>query len=98
MFSKYENLKTFSFTDVFFRAELIQAKVPILKLRDSYFFLEVDLNCNNVVGIRNTHLLYCYSQRKVHIFTLKFNFFFQKTFNLSIFDSGLARSSVSFDS
>ncbi|XP_077291148.1 poly(A) RNA polymerase gld-2 homolog A-like [Arctopsyche grandis] len=48
--------------DVFFRAELIQAKVPILKFRDSCFFLEVDLNCNNVVGIRNTHLLYCYSQ------------------------------------
>lgn len=42
--------------------ELIQAKVPILKFRDARFCLEVDLNCNNAVGIRNTHLLYCYSQ------------------------------------
>ncbi|XP_071449950.1 poly(A) RNA polymerase gld-2 homolog A-like isoform X2 [Hetaerina americana] len=42
--------------------ELIQAKVPILKFRDSRRGLEVDLNCNNSVGIRNTHLLHCYSQ------------------------------------
>ncbi|XP_076635181.1 poly(A) RNA polymerase gld-2 homolog A isoform X1 [Colletes latitarsis] len=42
--------------------ELIQAKVPILKFHDSIQNLEVDLNCNNAVGIRNTHLLYCYSQ------------------------------------
>ncbi|XP_063235132.1 poly(A) RNA polymerase gld-2 homolog A-like [Bacillus rossius redtenbacheri] len=42
--------------------ELIQAKVPILKFRDARQGLEVDLNCNNAVGIRNTHLLYCYSQ------------------------------------
>ncbi|XP_069679891.1 poly(A) RNA polymerase gld-2 homolog A-like isoform X2 [Periplaneta americana] len=42
--------------------ELIQAKVPILKFRDTRYCLEVDLNCNNAVGIRNTHLLYCYSQ------------------------------------
>lgn len=44
--------------------ELIQAKVPILKFRDAMQNLEVDLNCNNAVGIRNTHLLYCYSRRK----------------------------------
>ncbi|XP_021936561.1 poly(A) RNA polymerase gld-2 homolog A-like isoform X2 [Zootermopsis nevadensis] len=42
--------------------ELIQAKVPILKFRDTCFCLEVDLNCNNSVGIRNTHLLSCYSR------------------------------------
>ncbi|KAF3428640.1 hypothetical protein E2986_01796 [Frieseomelitta varia] len=42
--------------------ELIQAKVPILKFYDSIQNLEVDLNCNNAVGIRNTHLLYCYSR------------------------------------
>nr|XP_033342902.1 poly(A) RNA polymerase gld-2 homolog A-like isoform X1 [Megalopta genalis]XP_033342903.1 poly(A) RNA polymerase gld-2 homolog A-like isoform X1 [Megalopta genalis]XP_033342904.1 poly(A) RNA polymerase gld-2 homolog A-like isoform X1 [Megalopta genalis]XP_033342905.1 poly(A) RNA polymerase gld-2 homolog A-like isoform X1 [Megalopta genalis]XP_033342907.1 poly(A) RNA polymerase gld-2 homolog A-like isoform X1 [Megalopta genalis] len=42
--------------------ELIQAKVPILKFHDSIQNLEVDLNCNNSVGIRNTHLLYCYSR------------------------------------
>ncbi|XP_033606427.1 poly(A) RNA polymerase gld-2 homolog A-like [Cryptotermes secundus] len=44
------------------RPELIQAKVPILKFRDTSFSLDVDLNCNNSVGIRNTHLLHCYSQ------------------------------------
>lgn len=41
--------------------ELIWAKVPILKFRDSCRNLEVDLNCNNAVGIRNTHLLHCYA-------------------------------------
>ncbi|KAF9419913.1 hypothetical protein HW555_003746 [Spodoptera exigua] len=43
-------------------AELIQAKVPILKFRDSRNGLQVDLNCNNVVGIRNTNLLHCFSR------------------------------------
>ncbi|KAL0821355.1 hypothetical protein ABMA28_005944 [Loxostege sticticalis] len=43
-------------------AELIQAKVPILKFRDARNGLQVDLNCNNVVGIRNTNLLYGYSR------------------------------------
>lgn len=42
--------------------EMIYAKVPILKFRDSSRRLEVDLNCNNFVGIRNTHLLYAYAQ------------------------------------
>jgi poly(A) RNA polymerase GLD2 len=42
--------------------ELIYAKVPILKFRDSVRRLEVDLNCNNFVGIRNTHLQYAYAQ------------------------------------
>ncbi|KAK7793005.1 hypothetical protein R5R35_009606 [Gryllus longicercus] len=52
-------LKRCEFVD---QPELIQAKVPILKFRDAHQGLEVDLNCNNAVGIRNTHLLYCYSQ------------------------------------
>lgn len=43
-------------------AELIQAKVPILKFRDVRNGLQVDLNCNNVVGIRNTNLLHCFSR------------------------------------
>ncbi|KAK3927819.1 Poly(A) RNA polymerase gld-2-like protein A [Frankliniella fusca] len=43
-------------------ADLIQAKVPILKFKDAEHGLEVDLNCNNAVGIRNTHMLFCYSQ------------------------------------
>ncbi|XP_058121323.1 poly(A) RNA polymerase gld-2 homolog B-like isoform X2 [Anopheles ziemanni] len=41
---------------------LIQAKVPILRFQDSNNGIEVDLNYNNCVGIRNTHLLHCYSQ------------------------------------
>ncbi|KAB0802132.1 hypothetical protein PPYR_04318 [Photinus pyralis] len=42
--------------------EVILAKVPILKFRTSEHGFEVDLNCNNTVGIRNTHLLHCYTQ------------------------------------
>lgn len=57
-------LLTFStVVDFIDHVELIQAKVPILKFRSVGF--EVDLNCNNAVGIRNTHLLYCYSQSKL---------------------------------
>uniref|UniRef100_A0A182YNB1 PAP-associated domain-containing protein n=1 Tax=Anopheles stephensi TaxID=30069 RepID=A0A182YNB1_ANOST len=41
---------------------LIQAKVPILRFQDSKNGIEVDLNFNNCVGIRNTHLLHCYAQ------------------------------------
>lgn len=44
------------------KMELIRAKVPILKFRDSHTQVDVDLNCNNAVGIRNTHLLNSYSQ------------------------------------
>lgn len=43
-------------------AELIQAKVPILKFRDARYGLQVDLNCNNVVGIKNTSLLQSFSR------------------------------------
>ncbi|XP_060525946.1 poly(A) RNA polymerase gld-2 homolog A-like isoform X2 [Cylas formicarius] len=42
--------------------ELILAKVPILKFRDESTGFEIDLNCNNSVGIHNTHLLYCYAR------------------------------------
>ncbi|XP_015599027.1 poly(A) RNA polymerase gld-2 homolog A isoform X3 [Cephus cinctus] len=55
-------LKCLKKCDFIEQLELIQAKVPILKFHDSMQNLEVDLNCNNAVGIRNTHLLYCYSQ------------------------------------
>ncbi|XP_069942177.1 uncharacterized protein [Cherax quadricarinatus] len=44
------------------KMELIRAKVPILKFRDATSQVDVDLNCNNAVGIRNTHLLNSYSQ------------------------------------
>ncbi|XP_011494261.1 PREDICTED: poly(A) RNA polymerase gld-2 homolog A-like isoform X2 [Ceratosolen solmsi marchali] len=49
-------------SDFISHLELIQAKVPILKIRDNVYNLDVDLNYNNVVGIRNTHLLHCYSR------------------------------------
>ncbi|VVC36753.1 PAP/25A-associated [Cinara cedri] len=43
---------------------IVYAKVPILRfwwVKDNAR-VDVDLCCNNVVGIRNTHLLYCYSR------------------------------------
>ncbi|CAB3387371.1 Hypothetical predicted protein [Cloeon dipterum] len=42
--------------------QLILAKVPILKFCDVQEGIEIDLNCNNAVGIRNTHLMYCYTR------------------------------------
>lgn len=45
------------------RPQLIQAKVPILRFRDGPSGgVEVDLNVNNAVGLRNTHLLQCYAR------------------------------------
>ncbi|XP_055909668.1 putative uncharacterized protein DDB_G0289263 [Eupeodes corollae] len=49
-------------TGEFEKFNLIGAKVPILRFKDRVHNLEVDLNFNNCVGIRNTHLLFCYSQ------------------------------------
>ncbi|CAL1688415.1 unnamed protein product [Lasius platythorax] len=54
-----KNLKKCDFIE---QLELIHAKVPIIKFRDTIQNLKVDLNCNNAVGIRNTQLLYCYSK------------------------------------
>lgn len=39
----------------------IPAKVPILRFHHPVNGIEVDLNYNNCVGIRNSHLQYCYS-------------------------------------
>ncbi|CAH8603101.1 unnamed protein product [Heterobilharzia americana] len=41
---------------------LIHAKVPILKFRDTLTGVDCDLNVNNVVGIYNTHLLAMYTR------------------------------------
>ncbi|XP_074663084.1 poly(A) RNA polymerase gld-2 homolog A-like [Tubulanus polymorphus] len=41
---------------------LIKAKVPILKFEDQIANVECDLNVNNWVGIRNTHLLAAYAR------------------------------------
>lgn len=54
----------FIFLGEFENFNLIEAKVPILRFRDRHNLFEVDLNFNNCVGIKNTHLLYCYSQCK----------------------------------
>lgn len=48
-------------------AHIVYAKVPILRFRwvaDGGDKTDVDLCCNHAVGIRNTHLLYCYSRRE----------------------------------
>lgn len=42
-------------------SQVIRAKVPILKFYDQVSGVECDLNVNNVVGIRNTHLLRHYA-------------------------------------
>jgi hypothetical protein len=47
---------------------LINAKVPILRFRDATNKIEIDLNYNNCIGVRNTQLLNSYSQCK---FTMK---------------------------
>ncbi|KFQ39028.1 Poly(A) RNA polymerase GLD2, partial [Mesitornis unicolor] len=44
------------------QAQLIQAKVPIVKFRDKVSCVEFDLNVNSVVGIRNTFLLRTYAR------------------------------------
>ncbi|XP_059149833.1 poly(A) RNA polymerase GLD2-like [Physella acuta] len=46
----------------FMRSPLvIKAKVPILKFLDNVSKVECDLNINNIVGVRNTHLLRAYA-------------------------------------
>jgi len=45
------------------RIEVIHAKVPIIKFQDSHNNLECDINLNNHIGIRNTHLLKSYSEQ-----------------------------------
>ena len=39
--------------------ELIPAKVPILRFRTNN--VQIDINCNNLTGLRNTWLLNAYS-------------------------------------
>ncbi|CAF0811092.1 unnamed protein product [Brachionus calyciflorus] len=42
---------------------VISAKVPIIKFHDTHNDIECDINLNNHIGIRNTHLLRCYSEQ-----------------------------------
>ncbi|XP_050428104.1 poly(A) RNA polymerase gld-2 homolog A-like isoform X2 [Adelges cooleyi] len=47
---------------------IVYAKVPILRFNwNDNGRVDVDLCCNNVVGIRNTHLLYCYSKMDIRV-------------------------------
>jgi len=43
------------------RKELILAKVPILKLRETLHEIDVDINVNNSVGMQNSLLLHSYA-------------------------------------
>ncbi|KAK3789528.1 hypothetical protein RRG08_004598 [Elysia crispata] len=52
------SLKSCSFVR---QAQVIRAKVPILKFYDQVSGVECDLNINNLIGIRNTHLLRHYA-------------------------------------
>ena len=44
--------------------KLIEALVPLVNFHESQYDLNVDINYNMTVNIRNTYLLYCYSQSK----------------------------------
>ncbi|XP_025989876.2 poly(A) RNA polymerase gld-2 homolog A isoform X2 [Solenopsis invicta] len=57
-----EVLKHLKQNDFVEQLEIIHAKVPIITFFDAARKFKVDMNCNNSVGIRNTHLLYCYSK------------------------------------
>ena len=46
---------------------IINAKVPILRFRDLSNKIEIDLTYNNCIGVRNTHLLFSYTQRKLQL-------------------------------
>ncbi|VDN01447.1 unnamed protein product [Thelazia callipaeda] len=50
--------------EMFKRCNYIPAKVPIIKLEMAapYEELEIDINCNNIAGIYNSHLLHYYSR------------------------------------
>lgn len=52
--------------------QLILAKVPILRIRfyEPFTDITVDLNANNSVAIRNTHLLCYYSSCRSFLFLL----------------------------
>ena len=53
--------------------ELIPAKIPILKMYDNFGKFEVDLSCGNQQAVRNSHLLFCYSQVRLQLTTMSHN-------------------------
>lgn len=54
-----EHLSTFSFVS---NARIIPAKVPIFQFLDNVGKIDVTLNINKLVSVRNTQLLHCYGQ------------------------------------
>lgn len=50
--------------EAFHEFNLIEARVPILRFKDRNNGIEIDLNYNNSVGIKNTYLLQLYAQCK----------------------------------
>jgi len=53
------------FKEQFSNTSIIAAKVPLLKIQDPQTKMLIELNIGNTVGIRNTHLLKCYADRKL---------------------------------
>ncbi|VDM46799.1 unnamed protein product [Toxocara canis] len=51
-------------TNFFQNVQVIPAKVPILKCRVSSTFgdVDIDINCNNLAGVYNSHLLHYYAR------------------------------------
>ncbi|KAG5306171.1 GLD2A polymerase, partial [Acromyrmex insinuator] len=54
-----KHLKQSNFVE---QLEIIHAKVPIITFFDVVRKFKIDMNFNNSVGVKNTHLLYCYSK------------------------------------
>ncbi|KHN87102.1 Poly(A) RNA polymerase gld-2 -like protein A [Toxocara canis] len=64
-------------TNFFQNVQVIPAKVPILKCRVSSTFgdVDIDINCNNLAGVYNSHLLHYYA-REIQKFEMKKAFAF----------------------
>eukprot|EP00045_Choanoeca_perplexa_P014243 m.166328 g.166328 ORF g.166328 m.166328 type:complete len:627 (-) comp16619_c0_seq9:126-2006(-) len=51
---------------------ILTARVPIIKLTDSVTKFHCDINCDNVLGLRNTELLACYGRMDPRFLQLGF--------------------------
>lgn len=72
---------------------LIRAKVPILRFKDRISSIECDLNINNSIGIRNTHLLSAYARSDPRVAPLvQFVKFWAKSQNINDASTGTISS------
>lgn len=72
---------------------LIRAKVPILRFKDRFTSIECDLNINNSIGIRNTHLLSAYARSDPRVAPLvQFVKFWAKSQNINDASTGTISS------